>query len=120
VRASRRTVGAAFLAVALAVTVALAALVAPHGSDAPDGLQRVALDEGFAGTETEHATAGSPTAGYRTVGVDHDALATGVAGVIGVAVTFALGAGVVLVAQRARRSGRDRARGPAAPASPSS
>ena len=45
-----------------------------------------------------------PFADYGVSGVDNRYLGTWAAGLIGVAVTFAVGAGVVLMVRRARRS----------------
>jgi hypothetical protein len=110
---------AVFTGVALAVALALAFFVAPHASESPDGLEKVAIDEGFAGRESPHAMAGGPAAGYQVDGVDDPLMSTGVAGVLGVLVTFAIGAGVVLVLQRSRRARAEPAPpGSAAPAAP--
>lgn len=62
---SRRTIAVA-VALGLAISLGIAVFGAPWASSSPDGLQRVASDEGFDGTQTEHATAGSPAAGYST------------------------------------------------------
>ena len=79
-----------FLAVGLAVALVLAFFVAPHASSEPDGLEKVAEDEGFAEDAAPHALDDGPTGG----------LSTGVAGVVGVLVTFALGAGLFVVVRR--------------------
>lgn len=79
-----------FLAVGLAVALALAFFVAPHASSEPDGLERVAADEGVADDAAAHALDDGPTSG----------LSTGVAGVVGVVVTFGLGAGLFVVVRR--------------------
>ena len=91
-----------FLACGLLVALALAFFVSPEASSQPDGLSKVAIEEGFADTETDHALADIPTAGYAVEGIDDDRLSTGVAGLIGVAVTFAVALGVIALA-RARR-----------------
>ena len=96
----RRT--APFVVVGLVVTAALAFFVSPHASSSPDGLNKVAIDEGFDRTEQPHALADAPTAGYAVRGVDDDGLSTGLAGLIGVAATFAVAAGLLLVVRRAR------------------
>jgi hypothetical protein len=90
----------AFVIAGLAVAAALAFFVSPQASSEPDGLNRVATDEGFADEETNHALDDSPTAGYETRGVDDDRLSTGVAGLVGVGVTFALAGGLLLVVRR--------------------
>jgi len=110
---TRRVRLGAFLAAGLAVAAALAFFVAPRASSEPDGLERVAVDEGFADRETDHALADSPTAGYETEGVDDERLSTGLAGLVGVAVTFAVAGGLFLLVRRASGSGPPATAGPA-------
>lgn len=88
----------------LAVAVGLVLVVAPEASSQPDGLERVALDEGFAGEGDDHALADAPTADYGVEGVDDARLGTGLAGVLGIAVTFAVAGGLALVLARRRGS----------------
>jgi hypothetical protein len=92
---------AVFLVAGLAIAAGLAFFLSPLASSEPDGLNRVAIDEGLAQTETEHPLADTPTAGYGVDGVDDEGLSTGLAGVIGVAITFAVAGGVMLVVRRA-------------------
>jgi cobalt/nickel transport protein len=94
----------AFIAAGLILALVLAFFVSPSASGDPDGLNKVAIDKDFADTEKDHALGDTPTAGYEVRGVDDDRLSTGVAGVIGVAVTFAVAGGVMLVVRRARRT----------------
>jgi len=110
-RPSRRTrLGfGAFVVAGLALALVLAFFVSPSASGDPDGLNKVANDTGLADTGTDHALDDGPTAGYEVRGVDNDRISTGLAGVIGVAVTFAVAGGVMLVVRRARRTGRVRA-----------
>ncbi len=89
-----------FLLVGLVLAAALALFVGPQASSEPDGLNRVAIDEGFDDEEQAHALEDVPTAGYDVRGVDDDRLSTGLAGLIGVAVTFALAGGLFLVVRR--------------------
>lgn len=98
-----------FIAAGLIVALVLAFFVSPSASGDPDGLDKVAIDRGFADTETDHAFGDAPTAGYEVRHVDDDRLSTGLAGVIGVAVTFAVAGGVMLVVRRARRTSPPRA-----------
>lgn len=93
----------AVIGVGLLVALALAFFVSPYASSQPDGLSKVAVDKGFADQETDHATAGGPLAGYATKGVDDEKLSTGVAGVVGVAVTFAVGTALVFGMTALRR-----------------
>lgn len=90
------------VAAGLAVAVVVAVALAPIASSEPDGLERVAIDEGFADAAEEHALADLPTADYGVRGVD-GAAGTALAGVAGIAVTFVVMAGVVLAARGRRR-----------------
>jgi hypothetical protein len=93
---------ALFVAAGLAVALAVAFFLSPEASRQPDGLNRVAIDQGFAGEEAGHRLEASPLAGYQVKGVGDDRLSTGLAGVIGVTVTFAVAGGLFLVLRRRR------------------
>ncbi|MGH8929692.1 MAG: PDGLE domain-containing protein [Egibacteraceae bacterium] len=93
-----------FVAIGLAVALLLAFLVSPYASSQPDGLNKVAIDQRFANNEQPHATGDLPTAGYGLRGVGNESLSTGLAGVIGVVVTFGLGAGLFALVRRGRRT----------------
>lgn len=84
----------------LALAVALAVGASWWASDAPDGLERVAEDHGFAAAAEEHDLAGSPVADYRADGIDGDGLAGAAAGVAGVGVTLVLAAALLWLARR--------------------
>jgi len=104
-----------FVAVGLAITVGLAFLVAPEASSEPDGLEKVAIDEGFIDGAQDHDLAGSPTADYGVRGVDDARLGTGLAGVLGIGVTFLVAGGLVLLV---RHRGGGAPPPPDAPAAP--
>lgn len=93
-----------FVGVGLAIAVALAFLVAPEASSKPDGLEKVAIEEGFVEGARDHDLADSPTADYGVSGVDDARLSTGLAGVIGIGVTFLVAGGLLLLVRRARGS----------------
>lgn len=96
----RRTV-TAFVAVGLAVALALVFFVAPFASSDPDGLERVAIDQGFSAGAPDHSIAG-PLADYGVSGLESDQVGTMVAGAIGVIVVFGLGLGLVSALRRRR------------------
>jgi hypothetical protein len=100
VTTSRRN--AAFLVAGLVVALAVAGVASFYASSKPDGLEKVASDEGFLESADDHALADSPLADYDVDGVDDARLSVGLAGVIGVALTFAVGAGAVWLV-RSRR-----------------
>jgi hypothetical protein len=107
---------ALFVVAGLLVAVALAFVVAPEASPDPDGLNRVAIDEGFADQERNHALSDAPTAGYAVDGVDDDRLGTGLAGLIGIAATFVLCGGVLVALRRTSRRQASRRPVPGEPA----
>jgi cobalt/nickel transport protein len=95
-RVSTKVVAAALLLVALV----LAGVVSFYADDDPDGLNRVAEDKGFSGTQKPHATEDGPLAGYDAGFIDHGRLSGGVAGVVGVLVVLGLAGGVTYVVRR--------------------
>ena len=103
---SRRS--AWFVAGGLVVALVLAFGASRWASTSPDGLEKVAADQAIDAGERPHALADGPLAGYATKGVDDLATATGIAGVVGVAVTFAAAGGLVWLATAAGRRRRDR------------
>jgi hypothetical protein len=99
----RRDSIAGFIAIGLLLAVLLAILVSPHASSSPDGLVKVAADKGLDGNAGDHAPASGPLADYAVAGIDNDGLSTGVAGIIGVTVTFGAALGVTRLT-KARRT----------------
>jgi cobalt/nickel transport protein len=93
-----------FLVGGLLLALALALLVSPFADSSPDGLTEVAEEQGLSDAEREHDLADSPVAGYQVEGVEDDRLSTGVAGVVGVLVTFGAGLGTFALLRTLRRS----------------
>ena len=79
------------LVAGLLLAFLLAGFVSGFASSAPDGLEKVAEDEGFLGASKDSAAADSPLADYALSGIENERLAGGLAGVIGVALTIAVG-----------------------------
>lgn len=109
-----------FLIGGLLACLVLAGVVSGFASSSPDGLEHAAregctVDEQgeitggscMAQGEQEHDLAGSWFADYGIRGIDNERLATGLSGVAGVLVTFAVGGGLFWLLRRRR---------PAAPA----
>jgi hypothetical protein len=93
-----------FLIAGLLVAVGLALVVSGFASSSPDGLEKVAGDKGFLEAAQDHLFADGPLADYAVKGVDNERLSTGLAGLIGVLITF--GVGLALFALlRSMRSG---------------
>jgi cobalt/nickel transport protein len=102
----RRPSTRALLLAGVLVALLLAGVASYYASSAPDGLNRVAQDQGFARTQRPHASDDSPLAGYSTRGVQNERLSGGLAGVAGCLVVLALAGGLTLVVRR--RGARDR------------
>jgi hypothetical protein len=83
-----------FLMAGLLVAVGLAIFVSPFASSSPDGLERVAIDKGFDNSEKDHAFVNGPLADYAVEGVDDARISGGLAGLIGVLITFGVGLGL--------------------------
>jgi cobalt/nickel transport system permease protein len=98
---TRRRVGArAFLVGGLLASLCLAAVASQFAADSPDGLERVADDQGFAASAREHATGGSVFADYATRGIDNEEVSLAVAGIVGVGLTLVVGWGIVSAGRR--------------------
>ena len=94
----------AFVFAGLAVAIALATIVSRWASSEPDGLTKVAEEAGFASTEKEHALGNGPVANYEVEGIRNENMSKALSGLLGVVVTFAVGAGLFAVVRgRGRR-----------------
>jgi hypothetical protein len=93
-----------FLVAGLLVALLLAGVVSGFASSSPDGLEKVAEDKGFLQTAEDSALADSPLAEYGVKGVEDERLSTGLAGVIGVGITFAFGLGLFALVRAGRSS----------------
>lgn len=86
----------AFVLGGLLVAFLLAGFLSGYASSSPDGLEKVAEEEGFAHTAKDHSFADWPVADYAVSGIDNERLAGGVAGIIGVCLVFLVGGAVAL------------------------
>jgi cobalt/nickel transport system permease protein len=91
-----------FAIAAVLVTLVVAGVVSQFAGSAPDGLQKVAEDQGFAAAEQPHAFDSSVFAGYATEGVSNENVSLAVAGITGSLLTLAVGGGLVLAVRRPR------------------
>ncbi|MFE6851588.1 energy-coupling factor ABC transporter permease [Streptomyces sp. NPDC057674] len=80
----------------------LAGFVSFYASASPDGLEKVAADKGIDSKVEDHAAADSPLADYGVKGIETARLSGGLAGVIGVGATLAVGTGAFWVVRRRR------------------
>ncbi|MFN3215002.1 MAG: energy-coupling factor ABC transporter permease [Acidimicrobiales bacterium] len=78
----------------LIVALGFAAVVSQFAVDNPDGLERVAEDEGFIDSARDHAFGDSIFADYATSGIDNEQASLAVAGIAGVILTLAVMAGI--------------------------
>ncbi|MGW7349681.1 energy-coupling factor ABC transporter permease [Streptomyces sp. NPDC054784] len=88
----------------LATALVCAGLVSFYASADPDGLEKVAADQGIDEKAEEHGLADSPLADYGVADISDTRLSGGTAGVIGVGATLAVGTGVFVVVRRRRAS----------------
>ncbi|MFJ4621450.1 energy-coupling factor ABC transporter permease [Streptomyces sp. NPDC088812] len=95
-RTSRRTLWVS----GLVTSLVLAGFVSFYASANPDGLEKVAADQGIDQKVEEHSAADSPLADYGVKDVDDARLSGGLAGVIGVGVTVVAGSAVFWVVRR--------------------
>ena len=114
---SRRVRTAAFVVGGLLVALVLAGVVSNFASGSPDGLDATAREgctfgadgEITGGTcmlqqEREHQLADGPLADYGIRGIDNPYLSTGLSGVLGVLITFAVGGGAFWLVRRRTRT----------------
>ncbi|WP_030399213.1 MULTISPECIES: energy-coupling factor ABC transporter permease [unclassified Streptomyces] len=86
----------------LVASLVLAGFVSFYASADPDGLEKVASDEGIDKKAEEHASADSPLADYGVKDVADARISGGLAGVIGVGVTVVAGSAVFWAVRRRR------------------
>lgn len=84
----------------LVVALLLAGVVSFYAANTPDGLNRVAADQGFSDTAKQHDAAGGPLAGYAVRDVGNERLSGGLAGVVGVLVVLLLAGGLTVLVRR--------------------
>ena len=97
-RVGRRT----FVLGGLFVSLVFAAVVSQFAVDNPDGLEKVAIDEGFIESGRDHALDSIIFSDYATAGVGNETLSLAVAGVSGVLITLLVGLGLISAARQGR------------------
>ena len=91
-------------ATGLVTSLVLAGFVSFYASADPDGLEKVASDQGIDKEAKDHAAKDSPLADYGVKEVSDTRLSGGLAGVIGVGATLVAGSGAFYVVSRRRRT----------------
>ncbi|MFI8996106.1 energy-coupling factor ABC transporter permease [Streptomyces sp. NPDC053542] len=89
----------------VAAALVCAGGVSYYASASPDGLEKVAQDQGIDKKAKDHAAKDSPLADYNVKDITDARLSGGLAGVIGVGATLAVGTGVFVVVRRRRDAG---------------
>jgi cobalt/nickel transport system permease protein len=84
----------------LVTALVLAGFVSFYASASPDGLEKVAADQGIDAKAQEHATKDSPLADYSVRDVTDARLSGGLAGALGVGATVVVGTGVFWAVRR--------------------
>lgn len=78
----------------IAAALLLAIFISPFASQSPDGLERVAEDQGFIEKGEGKPIVSAPVPDYVVPGVKNGPVATSLAGALGVVVVFAAGYGL--------------------------
>jgi len=80
-----------FIAAGFLVATLLAGGASYYASANPDGLEKVAEDVGFIDSAKDSAVADSPLADYGVAGIDNARVSGGLAGILGIIATGAVG-----------------------------
>lgn len=97
---TRRVSNKGLAVAAVLVALLLAGVVSYYASGDPDGLSRVAEDQGMAEQQRESAASSSPLADYSADSVEDDRLSNALAGVVGVGVVLLLAGSLAYVVRR--------------------
>lgn len=86
----------------LVIAISMACALSLFASSEPDGLERVAEDQGFAEKAEGQEAMHSPMPDYAIPGIENEALATSLAGLVGVFIIIGitLGWGTILKRRR--------------------
>ncbi len=86
--------------VGLMTALVLALLISPFASPWPDGLERVAKDQGFLEKGEEPPVFAAPVPDYSFPGICNKEWATSITGLIGTMAMFGIGYGVAALIKR--------------------
>ena len=92
------------IGIGLLVSAFVAGVVSFYASSSPDGLERVAEDQGFLDQATAPVNGGLPTADYAIAGVENERLSVGLAGILGVLVMAVVAFGLFWFLARGKKS----------------
>jgi cobalt/nickel transport system permease protein len=77
-----------------------ATIVSQFAFDDPDGLESVAIEQGFIDSASDHTLADSLLADYATAGISNESLSLAIAGVAGIVITSMVVGGMVIATRR--------------------
>lgn len=80
----------------LLIIIAFAVII-PFASQSPDGLEKVAVDMGFAHRETGLRAIPAPLAGYTVPGIGNEKLSAVVSAILGSLAVFGAGWGIAIL-----------------------
>lgn len=98
----RRVRAPAFIIAGVVAAIFFATVVSQFAADAPDGLESVAEQTGFASSAQEHPLVNSIFSDYATGGIENETLSLAVAGAAGTVIVLAVGWGLVSAIGRSR------------------
>jgi hypothetical protein len=93
--------------VGMVLSLGVAGILSYYASSEPDGLEKVAEDQGFLETAQDSANATLPTADYGIEGVESERLSVGLAGILGVAVMALVAFGLFWLLARGKKPSQD-------------
>lgn len=85
---------------ALMLVMFLAAVLIPFASQFPDGLEKVAIDQGFASQERHDPAVPALLAGYQVPGIGDKVLSSAISGIIGALAMFCIGWGIAVLLKK--------------------
>jgi len=88
----------------LLASLVVAGALSFYASSHPDGLEKVAENEGFLETAKDSAVSGSPLADYGVAGIANERVSVGLSGIIGVFVTAAIAFLLFNIAKRVKKN----------------
>lgn len=103
VAAGARVGARTFVVGGVLTAVFVAVVVSQFAAGDPDGLERVATDQGFVDRAAEHAFADSLFADYATRGIGNQTWSLAIAGLSGVVLTLLVGFGILSATRSTRR-----------------
>lgn len=86
--------------IGLVLAALISVMLVPLASQMPDGLEKVAADQGFAGRESGTPAVTAPFADYRIPGIASKNLSAAVSGIIGALAVFGTVWGIAALLKR--------------------